>query len=724
MNQPGISRWVGLFAAVGLILGALGAGATAHIGSSHSPFATNRPDLTSVKIDAGEVDFCFDEEVLGPLTSGDFSLVGYDSTTEAQGDSAKLDATQNNCIQVDFAGARAEALFTIGLVDAGAVKSRAGTENLEASASLTGSTASGGGGHTTAPNLVDYDVDDASDEITYTFDQDVVCPGAPPPAFFGSFGFYRQAGQGGIGGREDGDSIADCDDDEVTVGFNAPGVDNVERVFVDGGGTGPCGLPSDTGPGACAHYEGQGDGETDSPDLVDANRTGDDQVTFTFDQDATVNSDDEFYVYAEDGAGFFGTTGSCDVDNDEIECDFVGIEDAADAELVLAGVNDGATDDVADPTLSNTVGSVPLGSGLVASGASDAPDLETCTTDPSNREASFVFDEPFLENSSLPQTFALFDADGSFSDGTDINDEVGNTLVVEFEADAFTDAVGCHADDGALEDSLTNLSPAASVGLPGVGPTPTTSPTGQPPECQKDPGAVCGSSGNDSLQGTSGDDVIYGGAGDDVIDGGGGNDKIFGGDGNDTLSGNEGGDEINGGNGDDVLVGGAGKDSLVGGEGADKIFGDDRASAGGQGQVQAAQTGDGADRIDGGGGEDSIKGGGGGDKVEGGSGSDTVAGQAGADKVRAGGEEDTVSGGDGGDKMWGDKGDDKLKGEAGDDTLYGGKGVNDFNGGAGKDHCILSNKKDDTKSCEKKTFNFTFNFFPFLTGRMAGEESR
>jgi hypothetical protein len=38
--------------------------------------------------------------------------------------------------------------------------------------------------------------------------------------------------------------------------------------------------------------------------------------------------------------------------------------------------------------------------------------------------------------------------------------------------------------------------------------------------------------------------------------------------------------------------------------------------------------------------------------------------------------------------------------------------VNDFNGGPGKDLCVLDNKKDDTKSCEKKKFNFKFNFFP------------
>ena len=40
-------------------------------------------------------------------------------------------------------------------------------------------------------------------------------------------------------------------------------------------------------------------------------------------------------------------------------------------------------------------------------------------------------------------------------------------------------------------------------------------------------------------------------------------------------------------------------------------------------------------------------------------------------------------------------------------------GVNDFNGGPGKDTCVLDNKKDETRSCEKKKLNFKLNFFPY-----------
>jgi hypothetical protein len=176
---------------------------------------------------------------------------------------------------------------------------------------------------------------------------------------------------------------------------------------------------------------------------------------------------------------------------------------------------------------------------------------------------------------------------------------------------------------------------------------------------------VQGSDGDDSIEGTPENDVIFAGNGDDTIDGGGGNDIIVGGGGNDTIT------------------GGGGKDSIEGGAGNDKILGDVEGS--GKGDVEAAQAGGGADKI--------------------------IAG-AGNDQVHAGGAKDKVVGGGGTDTMWGDSGNDKLQGQAGNDTLYGGEGVNDFDGGAGRDHCILSNKKDDTQSCEKKTRNFTRNFTP------------
>ena len=206
----------------------------------------------------------------------------------------------------------------------------------------------------------------------------------------------------------------------------------------------------------------------------------------------------------------------------------------------------------------------------------------------------------------------------------------------------------------------------------------------KPIDCDQ-PNAICGDDEDNQIVGTSGDDIIDAGEGNDTIDGGGGQDIIVGGEGDDAISGGSANDRLAGGPGNDALVGDAVAMPMATYSRFAALIG-----------LQEENPVPGADILEGGEGDDTIEGNEGNDKTDGGPGGDKVAGGGGKDQVI------------------GKAGNDDLDGNGGPDLLKGGGGVNQFDGGPGKDHCVLENKKDkkNLKSCEKTTFNFTFNFFP------------
>ncbi len=276
------------------------------------------------------------------------------------------------------------------------------------------------------------------------------------------------------------------------------------------------------------------------------------------------------------------------------------------------------------------------------------------------------------------------------------------------------------------------------------------------PECQGNPGATCGTTGDDVIVGTEGDDLIITGDGNDTIDcGAGGNDTVLSGAGNDKVTCGEGDDDIDGGDGDDVIDCGTGNDDadgglgndqidcgdgvdvILGGEGDDVIdCGDDNDSADGGAGNDTITGGAGDDSLQGGEGADNVSGQGGNDLVvgdpsgasvrpvltqqtqtasndtlDGGDGKDTVLGRSGPDKAFGGAGNDYVDGDFGNDSLEGsagddavrgDEGNDKLKGGPGKDGLEGNEGKNGYDGGPGTDTCYLAEGKNDLKSCEKK----------------------
>ncbi|MEA2446599.1 MAG: hypothetical protein QOK47_236, partial [Actinomycetota bacterium] len=358
-------KFLATLSCVALVGAALVAVADAHIGVSHSPFTTDGPDLRSTSIDGEDVVFCFDEEVIGPVESA-FGIRGYDSGTLAVADDVELDPDKNGCIRASFADKRALEEFTVGVALQSAVEDREGNESIIASAALGESEVEGAPGLTDAPNLTfNFKVD----SIKFVLDEDMNCGAMGASAF----GYYTDEGSSST---SYGTGIKDCDDDEAVIDFGSPVDDDLARVFIDPSNGGPPCAPAPSG--ACMGWEAEGD-ETDSPDLVDAERDHED-VTFSFDEDIDGAPDDsKFQVSTEDGTKETPTGGSCDIENNnrDVTCEFPAIEDAGSNEITLAGVGECAVMSDENTPECSTIGDASIETSGHAPGATDGPDLET-----------------------------------------------------------------------------------------------------------------------------------------------------------------------------------------------------------------------------------------------------------------------------------------------------------------------------------------------------------
>lgn len=232
------------------------------------------------------------------------------------------------------------------------------------------------------------------------------------------------------------------------------------------------------------------------------------------------------------------------------------------------------------------------------------------------------------------------------------------------------------------------------------------------PECERDPEAQCGTTGDDHM--SIDDGTIITGAGNDtiegtvnsntselIIDAGGGADRI-------TLTFEDTERPITvrviGGGGKDVIVvprnPGALVPNLKGGGGNDVI----KISSTTVSPRIASQTGSfGRYVINSGSGNDRVTAGITADRIKAAAGNDVVDGGAGDDKVDAGGGKDELEGG---------SGDDTLDGGDGDDLLHGGNGINDFAGGPGNDTCLSDTRRDQFSGCERIRRNHRRNHQP------------
>jgi Ca2+-binding RTX toxin-like protein len=194
----------------------------------------------------------------------------------------------------------------------------------------------------------------------------------------------------------------------------------------------------------------------------------------------------------------------------------------------------------------------------------------------------------------------------------------------------------------------------------------------------KQPAALGGFAGNDTLFGGGGNDQMSGGLGNDVLDGQGGADSMFGNSGNDTVDYSRRTKnlviDIENTNAPDGEVGEN-----------DNIYNDIRIVLCGSGNDLVHGTSV-SDYIMGGNGNDTIYGMAGDDGIYGGGGDDLIYGEAGRDKIYGDTGADRIFGGSGNDTIKGGKGRDRIYGQDGNDKLYDNDNAIDIiDGGAGTD---------------------------------------
>lgn len=230
---------------------------------------------------------------------------------------------------------------------------------------------------------------------------------------------------------------------------------------------------------------------------------------------------------------------------------------------------------------------------------------------------------------------------------------------------------------------------------------------------------VTGSARRDRIDGGDGNDMIDGGAGNDYIKGGNGFDHILGGEGKDRLEGGAGNDSMDGGQGRDLYLfntdSNGGFDDIMdsGTEGRDVIRAMEEGTEIGLGQsfgtangIEVISSGKNANvtiegddagnnwdfsdvrlyRIE------AINSGDGMDVVQGNNQHNVINGEAGHDQLYGGKGRDTLSGGADSDFLFGEQGHDILFGDDGNDVLTGGLGRDMLTGGDGYDTFVFGEK--------------------------------
>ena len=627
MRMSGLMRWAAPAGCLAL-LGAIAPPAGAHIGATHAPFVTTRPDLLSAVITAsGQVKACFDETI-AILDAGEFEAQGYDSSTDADGTAASVDPSDSRCALVDMEHP-ALSQATVFNADEGAVDDTGGSDNSNGAVALQGSTfnarqSAPRKGNTDAPELLSTTVLPGPNRIEFTMDEPV---DADTCDFF-EFGFNE-----GNGNPHFGQSCFDVSGSVATIQFDpSDDVESAVRFFILPGAFSFCTFQEEerggsiydlgtsdatAGPNPEAKWNTHTavGGPTADPDLVSVSKVGGNILAFTFDELVQSVRPDCFWAYSDDGDGWSGDSFT-QPSATSVNVSFDGIQDAFD-QIVRAGVDADAVLDSTN-TDGNTYGSFDLETGLARSGAevphmgggyTDGPDLEQAITDKANDTISYCNDEPLHTELAdyAPSGFFVYDNAGTETSGQSIlsiesncvrvafsggdvdlavaagydEDQDGPWDRLDFPDDCNPDCEGPDANNRSARAVAVRVDGPPPTGAPGA-PAPPTTPTPGPPipivrnglcDPTRPTASIAelliGTRGPDLICGFGGDDSLRGLDGADTLKGQGGGDVQAGGGGEDASRGGPGNDDLRGGSGDDELKGGDGRDTALGGRDED-----------------------------------------------------------------------------------------------------------------------------------------------------------
>jgi hypothetical protein len=412
-----------------LLLGALMAlplavAGTAQASMAGAPPETSnlRPDLRSLHIltgiNAGRTQFCFDKPLAGPSpTSGDdFELGGYRWDTFLVGTGgAVLDSTGDCAIvlmQPNNNGMVADlAQYTFGSDYHGAVTANVsgGQPNIgDSTPNLDSTSNNGTAGHTTGLDLegVTLGAPAGTNEIIYTFDQNVDCTTIANFGLWMNFLYYNAAGTTRFGAAMTG-----CSGPNVRIAFSVPTVSDAVVATTNGCYNNVSGCPFTPGYNDTPNPETQvpllsvtvpgTSGVSALPDVVSTALAGSNQIDYTFDKFISAAIPSDFLAYASNGDQTRGVTATVLSDGKTVRVTFSSPNVSGyQEELVVGGAGFGAV--TGSNGLFNQSGGKPVGdnAGALGTGYTNGPDAQSTTFDNSTGQVQVNFDQRVVANAA------------------------------------------------------------------------------------------------------------------------------------------------------------------------------------------------------------------------------------------------------------------------------------------------------------------------------------
>lgn len=448
---------------------------------------TSRPDPVSAAIThAGDVEtpatvvYCFDQPV-GTLSGGtdverDFYLQGYDNgdilnPEDPDGSGSQegvtVDPDDPSCVLLTFgtgsaSSQKALALYTLACAVRGAGdgilpgSDAPARPSVQGCVRLDGSSLTYSSGKIAGPNLVSTSVDEAANQIEYTFDRPLDNAFCPTGAGRGtgcpqSFGFYDATGVGGVGGQHQGVMIVVNTADRVTVQFDpADDVGDAVRIFAHST------VRSRT-QDQLNQTEHRGE-STEAPELISADRSDADTWTLTYDRPVTTSGQGGrlFSVYTVDGSMYTGSGFLRPIgEPTKVRVPFEDIVRFRDKVVRLT--DEGCAVRDAETSACSTVASFLVGSANSIPGYTDGPELRQVILNTGDESASFLFDQNVHDGPAYAPpagTFALVDKDAElmFPPAGATAQIVGTNVRLPFTGQQLARAVGASVFDCAVYD--------------------------------------------------------------------------------------------------------------------------------------------------------------------------------------------------------------------------------------------------------------------------------
>ncbi len=472
--------------------------ASAYVGGNGSgPQATSdAPDLRTATVLrapvpssplAPQIRFCYDQAVT-TVVPNDLYVQDYDSAAYVGASTAAVDPAAQNCVIADFPAGTDVGQGTLGTSDTGAVTDIAGLGTPEASTPLAGSKVTPVAGATTGPDLVTASAQAGTNQVTYTFDENV----DPNGAFNGSdFGYYTASSDGAA--PITGMSVAAVDGPTVVVNF-AAAVNGAKQFITTQDAV--TDIPTDTVTTGSS-IGSAGTGVTASPSIASATKQANNQiVNVTFNAAVNPGSPTDAFAYREDGGTLsvdsIGTAN--DVSNQTLTFSLNPDAQKDPASVVRIGITPGAAPARTGGN-DNTYGGAAIGTANSTAGYTDGPDLLSTVIDDAANRAAFSYDEPLSNdpaNTPAGSDFTLKNSDGTTQTGQNGGEVLSadrKTVSVVFSG-SVSAAVGVANDYAAIVDETAeqNVSPEGSVGVgpavncqPGTCPVQTVVPPVVPP---------------------------------------------------------------------------------------------------------------------------------------------------------------------------------------------------------------------------------------------------